>query len=109
MKKINLCPHPVDVVRKDGAIESFPKSGVVARCEQFETVVGEIDGIEITEQDFGPVKDLPAPQEDTVFIVSRIVADRCPNREDLLIPGPLLRDDDGNVIGCKGLSKPPRH
>ena len=26
------------------------------------------------------------------------------HRSDLLVPGPLVRDSEGKVIGCKGLS-----
>ena len=33
-----------------------------------------------------------------------LVASACPDRSDLLVPGPLVRDSEGKVIGCRGLS-----
>lgn len=35
------------------------------------------------------------------YIVSRMVANALPNRKDLLVPNELVRDDQGNIIGCR--------
>ena len=75
------------------------------RCEQHEELIGKIDNIQITKQIFGDVTDLPEQEDGVYLIVSRLVATACPNRSDLLIPGPLIRDAEGKVVGCKGLSK----
>ena len=75
------------------------------RCEQHEELIGKIDNIQITKQIFGEVTDLPEQEDGVYLIVSRLVATACPNRSDLLIPGPLIRDAEGKVVGCKGLSK----
>lgn len=99
----NLTPHELNIVTADGILD-VPASGTVARCSQREISVDIIHGVEITRQVFGAVVDLPEPEDGTYYIVSRIVAAACEDRDDLLIPGPLVRDDAGNVIGCKGLS-----
>jgi hypothetical protein len=39
-----------------------------------------------------------------MFIVSKIVAEANPNRDDLLIVSETVRDG-ATIIGCKGLSK----
>lgn len=100
---INLTPHMVNVVVPSGTID-IPASGQVARCSQTSSEVCNINGIPVTKQEFGEVVGLPAPQEGTYFIVSRLVAAACPDRHDLLIPGPLVRNADGQPVGCQGLS-----
>lgn len=100
---INLTPHIINVVVPSGNID-IPASGQVARCSQTSSEVSVINGIPVTKQEFGEVVGLPAEQEGTYFIVSRLVAAACPDRHDLLIPGPLVRNADGQPIGCKGLS-----
>ena len=56
------------------------------------------------KQTFGDVQDLPEVTENTIFVVSRMVKDRVPNRTDVLVPGALVRDENGNIIGANGLS-----
>lgn len=104
MELINLTPHTINVVVSGGNIIDIPVSGTVARCSQSNEIVGEVNGIPVTRQVFGEVVDLPEAKEGVAYIVSRLVASVCPERKDLLIPGPLVRDDEGHPIGCKGLS-----
>ena len=105
---INLCPHPLSIMDKDGEVRDFPKCEAPARVSQSEEVVGNILGVEITKQKFGKVANLPEPKEGTYLIVSRLVAaaarDEGRDISDLLIPGPGIRDDQGNIIGAKGFS-----
>lgn len=104
MAIVSLLPHVTSVVMPDGVMFIDP-SGTVARCSQSEEVVGEIEGgIVVTRQTFGAVTGLPEPEEGTWFLVSRMVAAAVPERRDLLIPGPLVRNDKGVVTGCRGLS-----
>lgn len=101
-KVYNLTPHLINI-RGDRTLD-LDTSGIVARCSQSNELVGRLAGISIKKQKFGKVVDLPDPQENTIYIVSRLVADACRDRNDLLIPGPVLRDENGKVIGCDGLS-----
>ena len=39
----------------------------------------------------------------TYYIVSQIIKSRFPEREDLLVPAEMQRDNDGNIIGCRSL------
>jgi hypothetical protein len=66
-------------------------------------VIEEIDGIKITRQYFGEVENLPPQNKVDRFIVSRMVAEAC-HRPDLLVPGPAVRDENGKIVGCNGLS-----
>lgn len=99
----NCCPHSVDILVGE-EVETLPPTGIVPRCEQHEERVGTIAGIPVTRQVFGEVIDLPEPEEGVFFVVSRMVAAACPERRDLLIPGPLIRDENNNVVGCRGVS-----
>ena len=60
--------------------------------------------IPISSSSYGEVVDLPAPQVGVYYIVSRLVMSACPNRQDLLVPNDLVRDEAGRVIGCRSLA-----
>jgi hypothetical protein len=94
---INLTPHTVNL--KDFEI---PSSGV-ARVSQNLVVVGVFDGIDLAVAQYGDVVGLPDSQDNTMFIVSAMVRNACPDRFDLASPGDLIRDDNGNIIGAKNL------
>lgn len=100
---VNLTPHPVNIVTPNGVID-IPVGGEVARCSQTSKVIGEVNGIPITSQRYGEVYGLPAPVEGTVYIVSHLVAAAATGRADLFIPGPVVRDEEGRIIDCDGLS-----
>ena len=106
---INLTPHIINIVLPSGAIYDVPVSGQVARCSQTETHLFDLQvsgvSIPVSGQTFGEVIDLPSPQEGVFYIVSRLVASACPDRDDLLIPGPLVRNEDGQPVGCRGLGR----
>ena len=108
-KIINLTPHSVNVVGDDNSVViTLEASGNVARCSQTINIVGNITvnnvAIPISSSSYGEVVDLPAPQDNTYNIVSRLVMSACPNRQDLLVPNDLVRDDAGRVIGCRSLA-----
>lgn len=101
---VNLCPHPINLYINGVLNSTIMQSGEIARCTQSQKYVETWLGIPITRQTFGDVIGLPAPKEGTRYIVSSKVAEACPDRKDLLIPGPAVRDEEGNQIGCEGLS-----
>lgn len=103
--------HPVNVLLPSGEVKVYakqPDDFKMPRAEMGSKVVEEIDGVPISEQDFGKVYDLPEEEEGIFWIVSRIVAENAPHRRDLLIPGPQKLGEDGKVRLCEGLSRLPR-
>ena len=102
----NLTPHDVKIMRKDGTILVVPKSGIVARCEYSQQTVDVIDGVEIIRCHYGKVYNLPAPKDGVFYIVSLKVAQACPERTDLLIPGKINKSDSPfrEDWSCRGLS-----
>lgn len=101
---VNMTPHPLDIIQLDGTTLTVAPSGWVPRCSSSEEIDGTIGLINITKQTLGNVTGLPESLPGTFYIVSRLVASAA-NRPDLLVPGPLVRDDQGRVVGCKGLSR----
>lgn len=85
---------------RDGVWDEFEPSGEVARVEMVSSVVREVWGADVVSQIPGEVQDLPDPEPNTFFIVSRLVLDACRDRFDLLAPdtGPTAgRDDKGQI------------
>lgn len=104
MNFVNLTPHTLNIIEEDGSVYTLPPSGQVARVATERRIVNIIDGIEIFETVFGEVVGLPERNRNDLLIVSALVAQRT-DRTDVYSPGELVRDADGKVIGCRGLTR----
>lgn len=102
LKIINCTPHAVVIT--DGP--TFEPSGTVARVTAHQKEDGEINGIPVKKQTFGDIVDLPAPSDDTVYIVSTIVlsAAKEVGRTDVVAPDTSnpVRDDEGRIVSAPG-------
>ena len=112
IRYINLTPHALSVKALDGGfITILPDAEGPARViyDRLPPEQVTIGGSEVAVAVAGPVKEiigLPEPQPDIVFIVAKAVADAAPaSRGDLMSPGKLIRDEDGTVVGCDGLTR----
>lgn len=104
VKFVNLTPHDINIVTDNGIV-TIPRSGNVARCNTISSLYGRIEGIPLFATRFGDVIDLPPmTQEKILYIVSAMVKQKEYTRHDLVSPGELVRDEKGNVIGCKGFN-----
>lgn len=105
MKIINLTPHPIAITNGP----TFEPSGTVARVSTKQADDGEINGIPVKKQTFGDIFDLPAPIDDTVFIVSAIVlsAAKDAGRNDCVAPDTMnaVRNDKGHIVSVPGFVK----
>jgi len=106
MTFINLTPHVINVHLPDGKVLELPPSGELARCATTDTVVATIDGVEIHAVELGDLQGLPDPQPGVHYVTSLIAAQaaRRLGRDDVLVPGPAVRDADGRIVGCHGLA-----
>ena len=104
---INLTPHDINLYDREGKTEIavLPAASVPARCEMHrvlsETI--QLNGlpIEIYRTELGLVTGLPSPQKNTLYVVSRAVAEKLKSlRTDLIFPDQTVRDDSGRIIGC---------
>ena len=109
MKLKNFTPHNVVIVNDDATKIVIPSDGI-ARVTETKTVAPSIDVdgviIETFISSFGEVENLPPQEEGVMVIVSALAASAAKGRDDLLVPGELVRDDGGNIVGCKSLRRP---
>ena len=103
MNIVNLTPHIVSVITPTGTTV-FPPSETIARVSQNNTLLQTIKNIPIYKTVYSTVENLPERTTDTLLIVSSIVKAAMPDRHDLISPTNLVRDDAGNIIGCKGFA-----
>ena len=104
MTIMNCTPHAINIMDSEGKeILTLEPSGICPRCSVERKKVGDINGIPINKSVFGDVYDLPSPQPDTIYIVSRVVAEAA-RREDLYIVDDAVRDENGRIIGCSALA-----
>ena len=104
---VNLTPHAINVFNNENTqIAAFGSNGV-ARCGTSTESAGEIGGIPFTKTQMGEVIGLPPKQNGVFIIVSRIICAACPDRDDLVIVDQTVRNDKGQIIGCKSFSVNP--
>lgn len=103
---MNLTPHAVSFVNADGAtVLTVAPSGTVARVSTRTVQIGTLNGLPVTQTEFGEVQDLPEQIDGTIYLVSSLVAQRVPDREDVFIPAESVRDSAGRIIGCRSLGR----
>ena len=103
VRVINLTPHPVRVILS-GEEKVFPPSGQVVRLREEVRETGMlIEGIPVVEKKMAGL-ELPPLQPGVFYIVSLAVA-QVARRPDLLVPDDLVRDEKGQVVGCRRLAR----
>ena len=116
---VNLNPHEV-VLLGDGQQLVLPPSGTVPRrvLGGGTTVTvgalgagggtGEETPVTLSltygEGLVGLDPPLPDPQPGVLYVTSRVVAEHCPQRDDLAWPHELVRDTAGRPVGARGLA-----
>lgn len=106
---LNFTPHPVRIIAADGTVVAeFPSVGV-ARAAQTDEFHGYVAGIAVVRTSFGEISGLPDSQPGKSYIVSAIAFQAAlasgRNTDDLLLPSGLVRDADGNILGCGQLAR----
>lgn len=111
MRIVNLTPHPITIPPdgNGGSWRHINSSGL-ARGVGRATRMAPIDGIPTSTITYHGVDGLPDPVPETWYVVSlvtvRAAAMSGRTTEDLLIPGELVRDGHGVIIGCRSLILP---
>ena len=103
MNLVNLTPHAITLLEAGCDYRVLAPSGQVARCSTSSVQVGVFDDVPLFRTVGGAVTGLPDPQSDTMYIVSALVRLAVPDRTDVASPGELVRNADGQPIGCHGL------
>lgn len=121
---INCTPHEVviyetsDCYMRDGSLylrddeEEYPQPYLTlpaakepASVTFMQKVDGMVDGILIYWSSPDEIVNLPEPKPGTYYIVSKMVAQACPERKDLIFPGTVVCDAEDNVVGCIDFSR----
>lgn len=104
-KLINMTPHAITIVKKDGEkIMEIPASGKTIRLKTSTESAGfAIEDIPVTKTTFGEPEGLPDFEDGTFFIVSQLIKNAFPTRNDLLVPAEVVRNAEGNIVGCTSL------
>ena len=128
---INCTPHDVAIyrtcdcymregkfyLREDMDIQpviTYPATAEPARVNFTQKPDGMADGILIYRWAPEEIVNLPEPKPDTYYIVSKMLAQACPERKDLIFPGTVVRGTpkgsrwmsaDDHVVGCIGFSR----
>lgn len=101
----NFTPHPIHILDLENRIvEEFAPAGLV-RLKATTEPDEPISGIPTSRTVFGEPEGLPAKEERVWLIVSQLVKTALPDRDDLLVPAEVQRDDKGNIIGCWSLGR----
>lgn len=106
---INLTPHRVNIVDKEGNVVKIFESSGEARAAQKDVEIGTLEGIPIVKTEFGEPIGLPEYSQGTYYIVSAITAKAASlsgrNTRDLFLTSKTVRNSDGQIIGCQALAK----
>ena len=113
----NLTPHEVNLRYDDDVIAICPSGycprvvmpDVTERPTRIVTEQGDEAVVPVADVASGQLQldpPLPAPAPGVRLVVSRLVAAAAPDREDLLVPDKLVRDQLGHVVGCERLAVP---
>ena len=77
----------------------YPAAKEPARVILEHKLVGAVDGILIYRWFTEDIVNLPEPKPGTYYIVSKMLAQACPERKDLIFPGTVVRNADGHIVG----------
>lgn len=105
MQFINLTPHAISVLDKDGVKTVFEPSGQLARVSSSFADTEDIGGFNLNRQVFGDVEGLPESKEGVFYIVSALVLGQVKNRSDVVAPrtdGTAIRNDKGHIEAVRG-------
>lgn len=83
----------------------YPAAKESARVILERKLAGAADGILIYRLAPDEIVSLPGPKPGTYYIVSKKVAQACPERKDLIFPGAVVRDADGHIVGYTDFSR----
>jgi hypothetical protein len=105
-KIINATFHPINILNEMGVLmKVFPKTGVSIRLEERMTEGEDIDGIPTGVINWDGAVNMPEQKEGVFYIVSQLTQSLLTHRSDLLSPKGIVRDNDGNVLGCRMFSR----
>lgn len=108
MKKIiNLTGHEVVIMQSNGEKLTIPAEGRL-RAQYTTNNLGELEThlgpIPITKNFYLRLRDMPEEKPNVLYVVSRLVAELYPERNDFLMVNGLIKSDQ-RTVACRSLSR----
>ncbi len=97
---INLTNHDINLFRENESIITIKPGTTSPVVRHTRELIKHIAGFPLHRKIPGEVKNEPEKVKDTYYIVSSVVAEALPGREDLLVPQTVK--SNGRVYGCNG-------
>ncbi len=104
MTIINLTPHVVNLLINNVPIQ-IERKGRIPRVEEVIEFESSIDGAYVYNVSYGGVQDAPPLMPNTIYVVSRMIAEALPGRNDLCFPYMLERSPEGTVTVARALGR----
>ena len=104
---VNKTPHDVIIYdeTETRVIKTYPPDGLCTRLKVEFNHIGYEEGVEIVEAIVKEVNNLPMRREGYCYIVSQMVKTNFPDRDDFLVPVRVVKERNGEKVGCKALGK----
>lgn len=113
---VNLSKHPIRIYNADTPdriaqfeaddpkyLKEIVQSTGFARIPFREVVESTVNGVPVVKPDYRRPMALPEPQDGKILIVSSVLACLA-ERPDVLAPARMVRNEIGQILGCKALS-----
>lgn len=109
MKKdvlMNMTPHPVIILDGENhEVMRFESDGQIRLDSVVDRNYDPVCGVPTCRTFFRDPVGLPDREDGKFYIVSQLVKSACRDRRDLLVPSDVVRDDEGNIVGCRSLGR----
>jgi len=109
MNIVNLTKWEVNLILPNGKNILVPPSGEQLKVKQDLQVIGEVDGIPVNQTTYSSDGEsgLPPKRENTVYLVSVVALQSLPSsRDDFFTVDKAVKDESGNIVGHRALSRP---
>lgn len=107
MHFVNCTPHELFILTGEGEGFALSPSASVARVKEVRTDLDPVGDVPVTQVSYEGLTGLPEQVEGRVYVVSNMVREALKgSRPDVYSPGPLVRDEAGFPVGCRGLTAP---
>lgn len=102
---VNLCHRPIQVVGENGVVATLPGNPdkIWASLEDEILSVEDVDGamVPVYQEIAANVTNLPPREDGTYYVVPRRVAVAIYERDDLVFPMEVERDETGGILSCR--------
>lgn len=105
-KIVNMTPHNIVIVGSENeTLRVIEPSGETIRLSQSTVQDTPIGGVPTSRTVYGDPEGLPPKADGVFYVVSQLVKSALPGRSDLLVPAEMVRDEKGQIIGCRSLGR----